>query len=179
MDDIIWEAPPQAALDAQTVARSTYGEFALALRDRPNEWAKVPRVFASNDSARNTATNMRRGHVKGFVKGEYETIAHETQIWARFIGPKDGQDAPATPAPPRAPRKQTVATPSPAPKDLDEGDDGSASPDETMAFPARVRVWAKLNGFEVAAHGRLPSAVIEAYERDTQDYRPGELKIVR
>lgn len=166
MDDVIWEKPPQVALDAQTVHRSQYGELALALRERKGEWARVPREFASLDSARNTATNMRRGLVKGFVKGEYEAIAHDKRIWVRWVGSKDAQEAPP------APQTRTVTRPPEPDEDEHEGGD-------TRAFPARVRSWAKLNGREVPARGRLPEVLIAEYEEATKDYRPGALKIVR
>lgn len=166
MDDIIWEKPPQVALDAQTVHRSQYGELALALRERKGEWARVPREFASMDSARNTATNMRRGVVKGFIKGEYEAIAHDKQIWVRWIGPKGAQETPE-PEPSR-----TVTRP-PEPEEDDYG------VNDAKAFPARVRSWAQLNGRQVPSRGRLPEALIAEYEEATQDYRPGALKIVR
>jgi len=155
-NDIIWEMPPQEALDAQAVHRSQYGDLALALRQRKGEWARVPRVFGSKDSAKNTAQNMRRGQVKGFIKGEYKAITHETTIWVRYVGPKE-------PAPTNTERSTPV----------DPGDDHSADPDQAKAFPARVRAWAKLNGRDVSAHGRLPEALIAAYEQDTQDFRPG------
>lgn len=187
MNDIIWEPPPQAALDAQVVHRSQYGELALALRQRKGEWAKVNRVYSTADSAKNTAQNMRRGVVKGFVKGEYEVLAHDRQIWVRYTGPADSASAPQTRAKPASPSAPQTQSPAPTPKQAldrapveDPHDDGSADDGDPRSFPARVRAWAKLHGHEnVGERGRLPQALVEAYEADTLDYRPSPLQVVR
>ncbi|WP_402464177.1 exonuclease domain-containing protein [Isoptericola aurantiacus] len=59
----------------------------------------------------------------------------------------------ASPVPPAAAEAPLRATPQPA------------SAGSTAPHPAAVRRWARENGHEVSSRGRLPRAVVEAYER--------------
>lgn len=92
--EIQWEAPPPAALERQGSSGGHYVEFADALRERPKEWALMPppsqagKTERTPSSANALAQNIRRGKVKGFNRGEFETVAHGGKVWVRFLGAK-------------------------------------------------------------------------------------------
>jgi hypothetical protein len=140
--DIIWEDPPEHAVESGQ--RSRYAEFQAALRENPQRWAVLPGpAKASTDSAKGTAMNIRNGRMRGFTKGQFETRVAGVKIYVRYVGPTDGA---ATPAPAAA-----------------ETSDGSTSAESKHPAGA-VRAWARSTGREVPDHGRLPNALIEAYE---------------
>jgi hypothetical protein len=151
---IKWEQPPEAAF--MSLRKGTYAEFALALKSKPGEWAVVDRDFASEESAKNMASNVRRGGVKAMPKGKYEAVSHGTKVWCRYI-PEEGA---ATPEPEES--SEPVQDPQ---------DDGSTEP-TAQGYAARVRAWATVKGIPVSTHGRLNEHIVRQYEKETGDRRP-------
>lgn len=84
MVDLQWEDPPAHALTSQRPGQ--YREFATALRDNPQRWAVLPGERASENSARSTLQNLRRGKMSNFPKGEFEAVIDKTKIFVRYVG---------------------------------------------------------------------------------------------
>ena len=141
---IIWEEPPAKVLNQHRVG--SLGEWMAQLAEHPMEWGRVDKEWDNPSSARAAAGNIRNGKVKGFKKGDFEAIAHEGKVWARYI------------------KGMPLAK-------GDDGDDGSADDDERKSYPPKVRAWAKLQGLEVKP-GRLPDSLVKRYEDATGDLRP-------
>jgi hypothetical protein len=141
--ELKWGAPPAEALANPTQSNSFYVQVAAALRANPNEWAQVPREFASEDSAKNTATRIRQGRMASMPKGEFEAVSHGKDLWVRHTPPAE---------------------------DEGEGNGGSvhpfkrppAAPSTTDA--SKVREWARSKGMDVPKHGRLSQELIDAYD---------------
>lgn len=136
--DMQWEEPPAAALAKQPGEGGFYGKVAAALRERPGVWAKVPRDYASEDSAKNTRSRLHSGRMAGVPKGEFEAVCHGKSIWMRAVK-RDGTEGSVHPI-----RQAPTAPPS-----------GEA---------ALIRKWAQEQGRAVPKHGRLPQELIDAYE---------------
>lgn len=137
--DIEWEDPPETALGSGRRS-GKYLEFAIALRDHPGKWAVLPSADErrSEKGAQATSQNIRRGKVRGFPKGQYESVVDGTRIYVRYQPTDDsGSEDEATDS---------------------EHDD---APPNTLA-PA-VRAWAAEQGIEVPDRGRLPRKVIDQY----------------
>jgi hypothetical protein len=173
--DLEWGAPPPEAMLPPRVAGGFYGTLAKMLRERPNEWAVMPREYASVESARSAAANIRNGRVRAMPAGHFEVAVHEKTLWIRYDeeGAKKAEaeaaEKPAEePAAPRQRPEQRRAGGRPRYED-----DGSADEDDRKAYPARVRAWATLNRIEVPKHGRLPNELMERYSAATGDPRPG------
>lgn len=171
MDELVWETPPTEAIERAAGRGGHYLDVALALRERPGQWARIPREYATVDSARNTAQNMRRGHVKGFTKGDYELVPGEhggkPAIWARYIKAVDA------PAPETNGDKPST--------EEEDGDDDPVSKEYLAAIKAynpKVREWARGQGLEVPERGRLPQALRERYHQETGEPVPPALRSV-
>lgn len=136
-DAIIWEEPPATASYAGQKP-GAYKEFADALRTAPHKWAILPGERKTSDSAKGTAQNVRRGVVKGFTKGEFETAVDGTKIYVRFIGTVDQDQV----------------------GELADGDEGDV---EDAPDGKKVRAWANANGFTLPERGRMPQDVHDAY----------------
>lgn len=130
--DLVWEEPPPEALVSRP--NGMYAQLAAALRENPNKWAIIPREYASVESAKGAALNLRNGRVKALPKGDYEVVANGTKIHIRYVG-----DA----------SKESKA----ALRSVPDGPD-----------PAKVRAWAVGQGVEVSKAGRLPQDLIRRYE---------------
>lgn len=149
---IVWEEPPPTALFAGQ-KRGSYTEFAAALREHPGRWGVLPGERKTSESAKNTAQNVRRGVMKDFPKGQFETAVDHTKVYVRFVG-DDQQDGPA--------KSQSAAPAS-------EG--GADEPADSK----RIRAWGRANGFDLPDRGRMPAEVYEAYRRAHAAYtRPGD-----
>lgn len=85
--ELKFEQPPEEALARTRGRRGAYAEIAEELRKHKDQWALLPRTFTTEKSASGTAQNIRRGKVKGFERGEYEAVHHETKVWVRWTGP--------------------------------------------------------------------------------------------
>jgi hypothetical protein len=150
--DLVWEMPPQDALTA--TRRGPYTDVIRALKENPGQWARIPRDFKSEDSAKNAATNMRRGIGSFAPRGSFEAVSKGAVVWARIVGGEDGDN----------PERDG---------DDDAEDNGSASakgagssrtaPDTDPELSQRVRAWAKEQGYEVAERGRMSRDVFDAY----------------
>lgn len=62
-----------------------YPPIAAALRERPNEWAKVL-VKRTAKTATGFAGNVRRGSFDAFPRGEFEAAARGCDAWMRYVG---------------------------------------------------------------------------------------------
>lgn len=82
--DLQWEDPPEHALNNRPGGQ--YRDFTAALRQNPQRWALLPGERASENSARSTLQNLRRGKMVNFPKGEFEAVIDRTKIYVRFIG---------------------------------------------------------------------------------------------
>lgn len=154
--DIEWEEPPAVAL-ARVRTPGRYVEFAYALREHPERWAKLPQKEGeearSEKGAQNLAQNIRRGATAGFTpKGHYEAVSDGGTVWVRYVPPAEqpaeGEEtgegkSSAT----EAPGEQAVAR---VRRDAD---------------PAKVRAWARTNGLNVTDRGRISEDVFSAYAR--------------
>ena len=73
----------------QPLARSARVDWlavAHALRDRPDEWARVARKRSALD-AHVCASYIRRGDYKGFLpRGSYQAEVRGGDVWARYVG---------------------------------------------------------------------------------------------
>jgi hypothetical protein len=63
--------------------------------------------------------------------------------------------------PRRAPRTRTSTSSAPA------GGRGRRRASAATAGPSVVRAWARENGYQVSGHGRIPAAVVSAFEAQT------------
>lgn len=157
-DEVIWEEPPEEVIErARLGTKGPYLDWALELKANPGTWARAPREYKSESSAKNAAMNMRAGNVKGMPKGEFEVVSDGTKLWARYREKDSKGDA-----------------------DPDRGIPG----DDTLRrdYARRVRAWAKENDVEIADHGRIPKDVVEHYIAATGDEQPSGangLKAVR
>lgn len=164
--DIIFKDPPITALEPGRSGK--YEELARALKKPENEdpdnpgksrWAILPVLDGkqrTEQQARTAATNVRRGQMKDFPRGTFESVydAEDATVYIRYIG-EEGREE--TPEPKRRPQRDTA----------DSGDTPK-DPSRVLApgsgpSPALVREWARTNGFNVPERGRLPENVIEAY----------------
>lgn len=150
-EGITWAEPPASARFAGQKP-GAYKEFADALRQNPQKWAILPGERKSNESAKGTAQNIRRGVVKGFTKGEFETAVDDTKIYVRFISIQQPAEDSAVEG-----------------VDEDDNDD----PDDPGPDSRRVRAWAKANGFDLPERGRMPAEVHEAYRKAHAVYQQG------
>jgi hypothetical protein len=157
--ELNWGPPPEEALANPTQSSSFYTQVAAALRAKPGEWAQVPRNFASVESARSTAIRIRTGRMASMPKGQYEAIAHEKNMWVRYMPPEEGtEEGGEQPAGPRL-----VPT--------------RPARDSNGGVSAQVRAWARDNGWpDLPAHGRLPQDAIQAYHAamDARESGKGE-----
>lgn len=64
---------------------SKWHEVVLALRERPGEWAKIA-TRGTKESARNFASEIRRGSGNFRPAGAFEAVARDGQVWARYVG---------------------------------------------------------------------------------------------
>lgn len=141
--EIEWEEPPEVAL-ARVRTPGRYVEFAYALREHRDKWARLPEgpgeEARSEKGAQNLAQNIRRGTTAGFKpKGSYEAVADEGKVWVRFVGEEAAEGN----------------------EEAAEGSPGEAAKRD----PAAVRAWARTNGFNVTDRGRIPEDVFDAYAR--------------
>ena len=138
--DIQWEDPPEHALTIRR--KTTYTDFAQALRQRPGQWAIAPGERASADSAKNTAANILNGRMKDFPKGECQAVVDGPKLYVRYRDPVAVEH---------------------------EGGGEEIAVGSQQHRAADVRAWAKENGFsDIGDKGRLPQHVIAAFE-EAQD----------
>ena len=81
MTEVEWGTPPPAKPGSVEVWRP----IAEALRSRPNEWAKV-RTLKNSTTAQNMGSNLRRGSMGGWTRGEFEVRVDGCDVWARYVG---------------------------------------------------------------------------------------------
>lgn len=79
--------PPRA----DAYAHVDHKELAAHLRQRPGEWALVPKEYANNNTARSMACWIRKGNSAYAPEGAFESIARKdaddvTRVWVRFKG---------------------------------------------------------------------------------------------
>lgn len=134
-----FEDPPAEAITGNK-GSTFYREVAEALREAPGKWALLPREYGSENSAKSSAANIRRGRIQAMPEGQYEAVVKGSKIWVRYVG-GGGEHADPTPG---------------QPVDLD-------------AYPVRVRAWAAANGVDVPSRGRISGDVIRQYEEATKD----------
>jgi hypothetical protein len=182
-DLFVFDEPSEEAILRATGTGGPYLEIALALRKHPNQWVRLTREFKSVDSARNTASNIRRGSVKGFAKGHYEALADTVDdkpvLFVRYTpqaeAPSAQQPAPEQPEQPERP-------------DLDDDDDdlGKVRVDDNDVRPAvtngiakQVRAWARGRGMDVPERGRLPRQLVLDYFAAQGEEPPQHLRAVK
>lgn len=148
--EIEWEDPPEHAVMVGSGQHAgKYLDFALGLREHPGKWGVLPTGESetrTEKGAMATAQNIRRGKVKGFKAGQYDTAIHGTKIWVRF---KENQPPSAT------------------------GSGGESQSSEGTAEDSHedwpeakvVRAWAIGRGMDVPERGRLPKRYFEEYEQ--------------
>lgn len=140
--DIQWEEPPETAVLRSRGGGGKYIDLAIGLREHPGRWALLPSdTERSEKGAAATAQNLRRGKIKGFDKGLYESAHQGHKVWVRYMPPPEGSEAP-------------------------QGDAGGAS-DDASGTPkppaADVRAWATKQGLDVPKAGRLPDDLLTKY----------------
>ena len=155
--DIQWEDPPEEVLARVQGGGGRYLDFALALRQNKDRWARLPGTFQSEKSAQSTAANIRRGKMRGFEGKEYQAVHKDTTIWVRYVGSE----------------KHESAAPAPA-----EGVDLDAAP-KTPGLAPKIREWARTKGIEVPDRGRLPREIIDQYFTESGEEPPPHLRAVR
>ena len=95
--EIKWAEPPSYALFVGSGKQpGRYMEFAAQLKESPKRWAVLPGGDkTSENSAKATAQNIRRGKIKGFDDGKFETAVDGLTIYVRFVGkPEPKVDTP-------------------------------------------------------------------------------------
>lgn len=98
-DEIEWAEPPAHALrPGQMPGR--YVPIALALKDNPGAWAKVPHQATNADSLKTFAGALRRGKTKGFeldeAHGKFVTAIDGMDLYVRWEAKEPtGYDTPA------------------------------------------------------------------------------------
>jgi hypothetical protein len=153
-----WSEPPAEALANPTQSNSFYVQVAAALRAKPGEWAQIPREFASEDSAKNTATRIRQGRMASMPKGQYEAVSHKKELWIRYVEPAEGTPVEEPQQGPRLVSSQTAR-----------------AARDTNSVAAQIRAWAKNNGWpDLPNHGRLPQDAIAAYHEAMDSKEHGE-----
>jgi hypothetical protein len=153
--ELKWGAPPPEALANPSQSNSFYVQVAAALKAKPNQWAQIPRDFASEDSAKNTATRIRQGRMASMPKGEFEAVSHKKELWVRHTPLAEG-DEPA-PAGPRLVK------------------DSATRSRDSSSVSAQIRAWGKTNGYaDLPNHGRLPQNVIDAYHKSMDEQEQDE-----
>jgi 2-hydroxychromene-2-carboxylate isomerase len=55
------------------------------------QWAQFPREYASAESARQAARNIRQGKVKALDKNQFEVVTQDKVLWIRFLADDEGQ----------------------------------------------------------------------------------------
>lgn len=152
---IEWADPPASARKLGSRA-GKYEECALALRQHPGRWGRLPHDLPTLRSVEALAQNIRRAKVKGFEVedgGQFETAVDRAElgIYVRYLAPASEPDLPDDTG--------------------DTGDDVVECPrftDDVERGPlARdVRAWAVTRGIVVPAKGRLPQSLFEDYQAD-------------
>lgn len=147
--EIKWEDPPESAKRAGS-RPGKYTEWANALKEHPDKWAKLPNEERRQpNTAAGLTQNIRRGKVKGFEGGRWETATEEGEIWVCYLGPKE--------------TTQTEAS----------GSSPEADPDDEVTHArvsgATIRAWAKERGIDVPERGRLPYDIVEQYRATRLD----------
>ena len=87
--EVQWvDEPPQVV-----TIRAKWGEterMVAPLRERPGQWAKLPKQFASPARASEFAHRLKRGAFAGVAAGDFETVARKDgdnpSVYARYIG---------------------------------------------------------------------------------------------
>lgn len=136
-EEIQWEEPPAHVLARKS--RGAYAEFASALRRNPGKWAVLPGSDRTPKGADGTAANIRRGAAADFKPPrafDARADPDTAKVYVKYRGPSEPIPAPD----PREPREPSNA-------------------------PA-IRAWARENGYDIPAKGRLPAEVIERYLRE-------------
>lgn len=93
MTEIEWSEPP----DLATINGKKPGPlkgFALALKDSPGRWAKVPETSPNprtENGANSLASGIRSGRTQGFEAGAYDTAVDGTDVWTRYVGAGNGE----------------------------------------------------------------------------------------
>lgn len=77
--------PPGAHLGGRR-RNPMHEALALALRERPGNWAKYPREFETSNLASATRSNIISGRLKDFPKGEFEAVCTQATLYVRFLG---------------------------------------------------------------------------------------------
>lgn len=92
--DIVWEEPPTTPAPR---SNATWAHALNALRDRPNEWARIAQV--PKRKAQAVRFNIANGKYSGVAEGEFEVrIApipdakppDDHGVWCRYVGEKPG-----------------------------------------------------------------------------------------
>jgi hypothetical protein len=144
--DIIWEDPPETALNVRK--KTAYTEFVKALRANPGKWALAPGERASADSAKNTAANIVRGKMRDFPRGEFQTAVDGPKLYVRFVKPADGQTS--------EPETTTPAGETEALSDVEV----------EIGRGAMIRQWARARGMDVPDRGRLKQYIVDEYNAE-------------
>lgn len=154
---LVWDSPSEAAIRA--VRKTPYTNIAEALRLREGQWARLPGEKATPESARNLAQNIRRGTMKDFPKGMFESVADGRYVFCRYVGPPSAETIAAS-------REEEPGSDElPDDEGAPEGSPGGSAPEgeASRVDAAAIRAWAGQNGFDIKERGRLSPEVISAY----------------
>ena len=157
-DELIFEDPPEAVLIRAQNQGARYVDFAVSLREHKDKWAVLPNKSGSDKAAQNLAQSIRRGATKAFApKNSYEAVSEGTKIWVRYVGAPEDPHEPA------------------GARDSSAGDDGDDD-EPPKSFAPLIREWARDQGIDVPAAGRLPRALIDQYfDAHPEEERPKHL----
>lgn len=160
--EIIWEDPSATALARNKPGK--YVEFAVALREHPKKWARLPGEPRTEKGAAGAAQNIKRGQTAGFARGEYDAVPDEIEVegqkewhvYVQFLGEV------------RAPAAKPTPSGEPGGSGEEDGNGGhdmtAGEQPRRSATPDVVRAWAREHGYTVPDRGRLPETIWEAYD---------------
>lgn len=95
------ESPMQVNFCDPPRARSertiNHRELIQHLKERPGQWALVPRTYANSNSARSMAQYIKSGKSAYAPAGAFEAVTRAeegvTRVWVRYIGDEEQKAA--------------------------------------------------------------------------------------
>jgi hypothetical protein len=157
-DDVVWAEPSEAALFVGSGAKpGRYVPTAVACKNNPGRWAKLPGKWQSRGSALSTANNIRAGKVQGFLKGAYEVAVDGTDVFVRYMAP-EGATVHPLPVPAHSVDPERIPS-----TDVRPAEGPRRQPVVSEVEASQIRAWGIRQGMDLPERGRLPRAVIEAY----------------
>jgi hypothetical protein len=80
MSDLIWEEPPAPAKPMSKLA-----PLLAAVRERPGEWARLPKVYSKHGTAASRASSLRKKNPGFEFLARRLPDSEDTSIWVRYV----------------------------------------------------------------------------------------------